>query len=293
GLQSALNSKINSSEKGAAYGVASLGSASKLLLSQIPEELLGSVRYQDNWNAATNTPTLPSTPTESTKGYYYIVTVDGVFGGVEYKKDDYIISNGFSWGKIDNSTSVQSVAGKKGDVILSMGDIVGLQAFLDGKANTSGDNATGTLQTTISNSHTHSNKAVLDGITSGNVSNWNTAYDQRHTHDNKSLLDGITSRDLDLFRASVGGTASTTQGRTMSHFVDGGQFPNSNGVHGTVKLYVLPAGGANGYGNIRVTLSSAWGSGNASGRYVKDYYYLIQANSTGYHVNQSATQETI
>lgn len=42
-------------------------------------------------------------------------------------------------------------------------------------------------------SHTHSNKTVLDGITSDNISNWNTAYTNNHTHSNKTVLDTITS----------------------------------------------------------------------------------------------------
>lgn len=44
--------------------------------------------------------------------------------------------------------------------------------------------------------HTHSNKNVLDGVTSGKVSNWNTAYTQRHTHTNKTVLDNITSEKV-------------------------------------------------------------------------------------------------
>lgn len=49
------------------------------------------------------------------------------------------------------------------------------------------------LTTAYSQSHTHSNKSVLDGITSTYVSNWNTAYNLSHSHSNKSVLDGITS----------------------------------------------------------------------------------------------------
>ena len=41
--------------------------------------------------------------------------------------------------------------------------------------------------------HSHDNKTVIDGITSTNVSNWNTAYTNSHTHSNKKVLDGITS----------------------------------------------------------------------------------------------------
>lgn len=47
--------------------------------------------------------------------------------------------------------------------------------------------------TASTNSHTHSNKSVLDGITTTLISNWNTAYTNNHTHSNKSVLDGITS----------------------------------------------------------------------------------------------------
>lgn len=41
--------------------------------------------------------------------------------------------------------------------------------------------------------HTHTNKDVLDGITSTLVSNWSTAYSRSHTHTNKTVLDGITA----------------------------------------------------------------------------------------------------
>lgn len=41
--------------------------------------------------------------------------------------------------------------------------------------------------------HTHNNKSILEGITSGLISNWNTAYTNNHTHNNKTVLDGISS----------------------------------------------------------------------------------------------------
>uniref|UniRef100_A0AAU8MJE0 Chaperone of endosialidase n=1 Tax=Geladintestivirus 4 TaxID=3233136 RepID=A0AAU8MJE0_9CAUD len=44
--------------------------------------------------------------------------------------------------------------------------------------------------------HSHSNKTVIDGISSTNVSNWNTAYNNNHTHSNKSVLDGISSTNV-------------------------------------------------------------------------------------------------
>ena len=68
---------------------------------------------------------------------------------------------------------------------------------LTGYAKTSVTNALDSridaLEAVSGQSHTHGNKGVLDGITSGKVANWDTAYNQRHTHDNKATLDDITS----------------------------------------------------------------------------------------------------
>ena len=41
------------------------------------------------------------------------------------------------------------------------------------------------------NSHTHGNLSVLEGITSQKVTNWDNAYTSAHSHSNKSVLDGI------------------------------------------------------------------------------------------------------
>lgn len=44
--------------------------------------------------------------------------------------------------------------------------------------------------------HSHSNKAVLDGITATKVSNWDSAATNKHSHSNKSVLDGITASNV-------------------------------------------------------------------------------------------------
>ena len=59
------------------------------------------------------------------------------------------------------------------------------------------DNRIDALEAVSGQSHTHSNKTVLDGITSSKVANWDTAYTQRHTHSNKTVLDDITSTKTD------------------------------------------------------------------------------------------------
>lgn len=62
------------------------------------------------------------------------------------------------------------------------------------------DGITSTLvnnwSTAYTNSHTHSNKSVLDDISSTKTGNWDSAYTNSHTHSNKSVLDGIASTDI-------------------------------------------------------------------------------------------------
>lgn len=48
------------------------------------------------------------------------------------------------------------------------------------------------------NSHTHSNKTVLDGIASTDITAWNSAATNSHTHSNKTLLDSYTQTETDL-----------------------------------------------------------------------------------------------
>ena len=66
---------------------------------------------------------------------------------------------------------------------------------LNKKANTSDLNINN-WNAAYNSAHTHSNKSVLDGISSSDVSDWNTAYNRSHTHSNKSVLDGISSSDI-------------------------------------------------------------------------------------------------
>lgn len=91
---------------------------------------------------------------------------------------------------VTDDGTVYITGGTGGGTVSEWGDITGslsnqtdLWNALNNKANTS-------------DLHSHSNKSTLDGISSTNVSNWNTAYSRSHTHSNKSVLDGITSSDV-------------------------------------------------------------------------------------------------
>ncbi len=68
--------------------------------------LLGGVQYQGTWNASSNTPNLPGSPGPMTKGHYYVVSVAGITnrGGIlDWQVGDWLISNGASWSKVDNT----------------------------------------------------------------------------------------------------------------------------------------------------------------------------------------------
>lgn len=86
--------------------------------------LAGGVTYQGVWNASTNDPALTSSV--GTKGYYYVVSVVGstnLNGVTDWKLGDWVIYNGTSWQKVDNTDAVISVNGYTGIVSLTTADV--------------------------------------------------------------------------------------------------------------------------------------------------------------------------
>lgn len=72
-----------------------------------------------------------------------------------------------------------------------------------------------TLKTKINNtsgsSHSHSNKTVLDGITSTKVTNWDNASSKAHSHSNKAELDKIATGDKEKWDGKGKIYVSTSQ----------------------------------------------------------------------------------
>lgn len=154
---------VPSSMLGQPGGVATLGPDGKVPTAQLPDAVLGALRYQGTWNASTNVPSIPAVAS-SNRGHYYVVSTAGattVDGESDWQVGDWLVSSGTSWGKVDNSDKVSSVAGRTGVVVLVKGD-VGLgsvdntsdvdkpvstaqQAALDGKVSKAGDTMTGDL----------------------------------------------------------------------------------------------------------------------------------------------------
>ena len=67
------------------------------------------------------------------------------------------------------------------------------------------------LEALSGQSHTHENQDVLDGISSSDVTNWDTAYTQRHTHSNKDELDKIATGDVAKWDGAVTKANSAVQ----------------------------------------------------------------------------------
>jgi hypothetical protein len=114
---------LNTTQFGAANGVATLDGSAKIPISQIPDALIGAVVYQGTWNANANSPTLTSSV--GNKGNYYTVTVAGntiLDGTGDWRVGDMVIFNGSIWEKIDNNHDVTSVFGRTGTVTAQNGD---------------------------------------------------------------------------------------------------------------------------------------------------------------------------
>lgn len=113
----------NKSEKGVANGYASLGPDGR-----VPSSQLSSSAFENkgNWDANTNTPTLTSGV--GTNGDLYRVSVAGstnLDGETDWEVGDNVVFNGTAWEKWDNTSSVTSVNGQQGAVVLTATDVGG------------------------------------------------------------------------------------------------------------------------------------------------------------------------
>ncbi|MBP2233144.1 hypothetical protein J2847_006479 [Azospirillum agricola] len=113
-------------------GVCELDGDGKVPTARLPAAILGALNYQGGWNAATNSPAIP-TAAAGNKGRYYVVSVAGttaINGESDWQVGDWIVSSGSSWGKVDNTDRVRSVAGRAGDVTLTVADLPDLAEFI-------------------------------------------------------------------------------------------------------------------------------------------------------------------
>lgn len=108
-------------DKGVANGVATLGADSKIMASQLPQ--MGGLNYLGSWDASNNTPDLSLiTPNV---GDFYIIAVAGntdIDGETDWKPKDWVIYDGSSWTKIDNTDQVSSIFSRQGAITAQLGD---------------------------------------------------------------------------------------------------------------------------------------------------------------------------
>ena len=143
-------------------GIASLDSGGKIPVSQLPNSIM---EYKGNYNALTNTPLLVDGIGNTGDTYRVNIAGPGV-NNLNYIVSDYVVYNGSSWEKSHaGSDNVLSVNGKAGIVVLDKVDI--------GLSNVPNIDTT----TAINNTHTHSNKSILDSITEAFTTSLKTAYD--------------------------------------------------------------------------------------------------------------------
>lgn len=124
---------VDGRNPGDANGIATLDAGGKVPSSQLPTAIVGALKYKGTWNANTNTPTLGDSGAGGVAGDYYVVSVSGttsVDGVADWIATDFIVNNGTTWDKIDNTDKVTSVMGLTGAV--SVDDLTVETAIADG-----------------------------------------------------------------------------------------------------------------------------------------------------------------
>ncbi len=97
-LETAVESKLDASEKGQPNGVAELDGSGQIPSSQLPTSMM---EYYGDWSAATNTPTLANTDTGELGTVYRVTapgTVDFGAGNISFDVGDWVYNNGSVWG---------------------------------------------------------------------------------------------------------------------------------------------------------------------------------------------------
>lgn len=121
-LQTQIDAKISSSEKGANSGVATLDSGGKIPAAQLPNTVM---EFKGSYNATTNSPTLADGTGNA--GDVYLVSVAGSqdlgSGSITFAVGDWVVYSGSVWEKSINSNAVVSVNGQQGVVVLDTDDL--------------------------------------------------------------------------------------------------------------------------------------------------------------------------
>lgn len=198
------------------------------------------------------------------------------FDGQIYNQGDWIISLGSEWSKVDNTDMVTSVNGM-------VGAVTGLQEELSSSnklnpeyINTNSSNrfvtdtekaAWNGKQNAISDLSTIRSNASTGASLAGDVSANSSV---RHSHSNKSVLDGISSLNISAWNNKQNQHITAAVTLAPSGWVNGAQSVNVSGVtaNNTVIVSVSPESIA--AGSISQVYCSAQGSGTLTFTYIGD-----------------------
>lgn len=113
----------NAGNKNQNNGYCGLDAGGKVATAQLPDTVLGAVQYKGTHDCSTTT-----YPVGPEAGDYYIASVQGTISSVLYRIGDWLVYNGVSWDKVENSAYVPDAdASTKGRIQLA-GDISGTAA---------------------------------------------------------------------------------------------------------------------------------------------------------------------
>ena len=131
-------------ERGVANGIAELDENAKVPYSQLPESVTAGFSFQGTWDAAnTGTPAANniiladgglyndgSGPYQAAAGQFFRVSVANLTtsldGNTDWAVGDWAVSSGTAWSKADQTDAISTVAGRKGDIVLTTADITDL-----------------------------------------------------------------------------------------------------------------------------------------------------------------------
>jgi|GEM_PF-3316745 len=124
--------------------------------------------YQGTWNATTNTPTIPAAAAAN-EGHYYIVATAGttsIDGETDWQVADWLVSNGTTWEKIDNSLPALVMLANQAKVLTAGYGITGA-SLTDGATVTPNFNTSNAFDWTLAASRTLAFPTIITGQTKG------------------------------------------------------------------------------------------------------------------------------
>jgi hypothetical protein len=259
---------------------ANLDINNKIPLSEIPDSILGQLKYMGVWDFSSGF------PTGAQKGNYWITSVSG--NG--YEVGDWAVYNGTSFDKVDNTDAVSSVAGRTGNVVLNKNDVglnnVDNTSDLNKPISTATQTALDAKATTTA---LNTEKARIDAILTSASANADTFAEI------VTLINSVDTTNDTAFSGYVtsNNARSTTIETTLGNKVDkvaGKQLSTEDyttveksklsGIATNANNYILPTASSSVNGGVKVSATTQTVTANAvSATAAKTYAVQLDASN--------------